>query len=176
MRAVLFFLIRSAGAGGVTGTAADAAAPVFDGFAARLDGDGDGVISAEEYAAVGEPSAFAEIDTDADGVVSGAELRAWISLTSPRPPTRDPSLPSRTALGVAARTPQLVWGGAPMAAAAPVGSAAAHVGTGIGRLRSGSMHFGERGRWLAIAMLALGMIITGGRLAVRSRRVRRWLS
>ncbi len=165
MRAAMFVLMRSAAAGGPDGP--DASTRVFDSFAARLDADHDGVLSRAEFDQMGEPAAFADIDHDADGVVSGAELRAWIVMTSPRPPARDPS----AVLSPGALSPLAAAGASGPGTVAGGGAAAAQAGPGTGNAGGCT----ARRAWAGAGLAALGLAGTFVVARRRSRRVRRWL-
>lgn len=50
---------------------------------AKMDADGDGVVSAAEYAPFDERGSFAGMDQDHNGQVDTAELATWLRVTDP---------------------------------------------------------------------------------------------
>ncbi len=58
---------------------------VHRGVLARMDANGDGALSVEEYGRYDMPSNFDRIDADHDGRATAAELGAWVAATPPRP-------------------------------------------------------------------------------------------
>ena len=92
---------------------------VFLAVLARIDADGDGALTAAEYAVVdASPSTFAELDTDRDGHIRPGELRDWVLLTQPRPMDRPPQ--TAGVLANAGRAPTPAVGFASTAPAAAV--------------------------------------------------------
>lgn len=63
---------------------------VFARALARMDKDGDGKVSAAEYAPFDNTDTFGDIDKNGDGAFDAAELGAWTLYTQPRPNNPSP--------------------------------------------------------------------------------------
>lgn len=94
---------------------------VFAGVLHHIDQNGDGGISAAEYARVDDATPFSSLDHDGDGNVDVAELTAFVKLTQPRPmdrpvlrPDGRPSAPVRTPPASASAAETLPAGTSPL--------------------------------------------------------------
>lgn len=65
-------------------------AEVFATLLARMDADGNGRLSHEEYQRVDDVTPISALDLDANGEIDLAELTAYIKVTPPRPQGRPP--------------------------------------------------------------------------------------
>ncbi len=66
-------------------------AELFAAVLARIDQNGDGHLSREEYTRVDASPTFDAIDADRDDAVSASELGVWVTVTQPRAEDRAPS-------------------------------------------------------------------------------------
>ncbi len=96
-------------------------AELFAAVLGRIDLDGDGSLSREEYARVDAANTFDTIDADRDAAVTATELGVWVTVTQPRAEDR---APSRL---VAEPVPGVANGPPPVAPPAPQAKAWARV-------------------------------------------------
>lgn len=76
-------------------------AEVFATLLARMDADGNGRLSHEEYQRVDDVTPISALDLDANGEIDVTELTAYVKVTPPRPQGRPPP----TAQGSGAKPP-----------------------------------------------------------------------